>query len=145
MACLSIADTLHTLVSGAKVELNLSVEELIGLALAHGEASQAANGAIVAYTGDRTGRSPKDKFTVEDEITRSSVDWGRVNLPFSPTRFDSLFERVIEHLSTRSLFVQDLYCGADVAYRLPLRIISEYAWHALFVRQLFIRLLIPLE
>ena len=76
---------------------------------------------------------------MDDALTHNLVDWGRVNQPFSTERFDALLERVSEHLRDRELFAQDLYCGADPAYRLPIRVISEYAWHSLFVRQLFVR------
>jgi phosphoenolpyruvate carboxykinase (ATP) len=132
-------EELHSLASGPQVHGNLPVAQLVECALRRGEARLAANGALVAYTGDRTGRSPKDKFTVDDPLTHELVDWGPVNLPFSPERFEALLDRVVEHLRTRELFVQDLYCGADPAYRLPIRVICEYAWHALFVRQLFVR------
>jgi phosphoenolpyruvate carboxykinase (ATP) len=98
----------------------------------------ACNGAIVGYT-NRTGRSPKDKFIVKDEMTAPIVAWGSVNVGFEPERFDLLYARVMEHLRGRELYVQDLFCGADPAYRLPVRIVNEYAWHNLFVRQLFIR------
>ena len=113
--------------------------QLLESALLRGEARLAANGALVAYTGTRTGRSPKDKFTVDDQVTHALVDWGCVNQPISTERFDALLERVLEHMRPRDLFVQDLFSGADPAYRLPIRIIAEYAWHALFVRQLFVR------
>jgi phosphoenolpyruvate carboxykinase (ATP) len=93
----------------------------------------------VAVTGARTGRSPKDKFTVDDAVTHNVVDWGKVNKPFAPEKFEALLGRVLEHLKDRELFAQDLYCGADAAYQLPIRVISEYAWHALFVRDLFVR------
>src|SRR5262249_40293621 len=69
----------------------------------------------------------------------TDVAWGPVNAPMSPDAFDALYERVLEHLQGRELFVQDLYCGADPNYRLPVRFVNEYAWHNLFVRQLFIR------
>jgi phosphoenolpyruvate carboxykinase (ATP) len=139
MENLSVAEAVSALASGPQTRANLSVEQLIESALASGEARTAANGALVAYTGDRTGRSPKDKFTVDDATTHTSVDWGKVNVPFAPNRFEALLARVMEHLRTRNLFVQDLYSGADPAYRLPIRVITEYAWHALFVRQLFVR------
>jgi len=135
----TIADAVRALAEGPRVRANLSVDHLIEIALERGEARKAANGALVAYTGDRTGRSPKDKFIVDDETTHASVDWGKVNAPFAPERFEALLERVTEHLSGRELFVQDLYSGADPAYRLPVRVIAEYAWHALFVRQLLVR------
>jgi phosphoenolpyruvate carboxykinase (ATP) len=139
MAISLTTDVLSTLVSGPQVHCNLPVEQLIETALGRGEARRAANGALVAYTGARTGRSPKDKFTVDDPLTHASVDWGKVNVPFSPQRFEALLDRVMEHLRTRSLFIQDLYCGADPDYRMSIRVIAEYAWHALFVRQLFVR------
>jgi phosphoenolpyruvate carboxykinase (ATP) len=139
MGNLSIAESLLALSSGPQVHANLPVAQLIETALALGEARLAANGAMVAYTGARTGRSPKDKFTVDDALTHSLVDWGKVNKPFSPERFDALLDRVIRHMLERDRFVQDLYCGADSNYRLPIRVIAEYAWHALFVNQLFVR------
>ena len=139
MASLLIAEAVQTLASGPQVHANTPVVQLIESALQRGEGRLAANGAFVAYTGSRTGRSPKDKFTVDDSTTHTLVDWGKVNQPFSPERFEALLERVVEHMRERDLFVQDLYSGADPAYRLPIRIITEYAWHALFVRQLFVR------
>jgi len=121
------------------VHSNLPVAQLVESALQRGEGRLAANGALVAITGARTGRSPKDKFIVDNELTHSLVDWGRVNQAISQERFDALLERVTEHMLGRDRFVQDLYSGADPAYRLPIRVITEYAWHALFVRQLFVR------
>jgi phosphoenolpyruvate carboxykinase (ATP) len=139
MASLSGAETIKALASGPQVHSNLQVAQLVEIALMRGEARLAANGALVAVTGKRTGRSPKDKFTVDDESTHSVVDWGRVNRPISSDQFEALLERVTEHMRERDLFVQDLYCGADPEYRLPIRVITEYAWHAVFVRQLFVR------
>lgn len=132
------ADLLQRLAS-ARIHKNLSVPQLVAVSLARGESKLAANGALVAYTSPRTGRSPKDKFTVQDDRTRERVNWGRVNQPFEPAKFNALLERVLDHLGSRDLYVQDLFAGADPRYRLPVRIISEYAWHALFVRQLFLR------
>jgi phosphoenolpyruvate carboxykinase (ATP) len=93
----------------------------------------------MAVTGARTGRSPKDKFIVDDATTHELVHWGKVNKAISPEQFGALLERVVEHLKDRELFAQDLYSGADSKYRLPIRVISEYAWHSLFVHQLFVR------
>ena len=87
-------EELHSLASGPQVHGNLPVAQLVECALRRGEARLAANGALVAYTGDRTGRSPKDKFTVDDPLTHELVDWGPVNLPFSPERFEALLDRV---------------------------------------------------
>jgi len=135
----SISEAMQALATGPQVHANLPVAQLVESALLRGEGRLAANGAFAATTGARTGRSPKDKFTVDDEITHAAVAWGRVNQPFSPERFAALLERVLDHMRERDVFVQDLYCGADPAYRMPIRVIAEYAWHALFVRQLFVR------
>jgi len=121
------------------VHRNLYPPQLMEAALRRGEAELAARGSLVAETGKRTGRSPNDKFIVRDAATENKVDWGSVNLPISPDIFDALYERVLEYLRGKELFVQDLYCGADPKYRLPIQIINQYAWHNLFVRQLFIR------
>jgi len=139
MGNLSIVEAVRALAAGPQVHSNMQAAQLIETALLRGEGRMAANGAFVATTGARTGRSPRDKFIVDDEVTHNTVSWGRLNQPFSPQRFDALLERVLEHMGERDLFVQDLYSGADPTYRLPIRIIAEYAWHTLFVRQLFIR------
>jgi phosphoenolpyruvate carboxykinase (ATP) len=134
-----VVESVKALAAGPRVHANLSVAELVETSLKRGEGQLAANGALVAVTGARTGRSPKDKFTVDDAVTHNVVDWGKVNKPFAPEKFEALLGRVLEHLKDRELFAQDLYCGADAAYQLPIRVISEYAWHALFVRDLFVR------
>src|SRR3954454_8566756 len=138
-----MATTVHIsdvaeLLSEGRTHFNLSPGLLVEHSIRRNEAKLAANGAIVGYT-NRTGRSPKDKFTVKDEMTAHTVAWGPVNAPFEAEKFDALYARVMEHLRGRELYVQDLYCGADPAYRLPVRVVNEYAWHNLFVRQLFIR------
>jgi phosphoenolpyruvate carboxykinase (ATP) len=127
------------LLSQNKVYRNLYPAALVEAALGGGESELAARGSLVSATGKRTGRSPKDKFTVKDAITADKIAWGSVNLPFAPEKFDALGERVFDYLKDRELFVQDLFCGADPRYQLPIQVINEYAWHNLFVRQLFIR------
>ena len=129
----------RSLVEGPHVHRNLSTPQLVEAAIARGEASLAANGALVALTGSRTGRSPRDKFVVQDDQTRDAVDWGRVNQTFEPDKFQALFDRVMMHMRERDLYVLDLFAGADESYRLPVQIVAEYAWHALFVKQLFRR------
>ena len=139
MGAATAATYFRILTEGPHVHRNLSTPQLVEAALARGEASLAANGALVAYTGSRTGRSPRDKFIVEDEETRTRVDWGKVNQPFPPEKFEALLERVVRHMAERDLYVMDLFAGADPTYRLPVTLVAEYAWHALFVKQLFIR------
>lgn len=139
MGAAPVATDFRTLTEGPHVHRNLSTPQLIETALARGEARLASNGALVAYTGARTGRSPRDKFIVKDEQTADRVHWGKVNHPFDANRFQALLDRVLTHMAERDLYVMDLYCGADPTYRLPVTFIAEYAWHALFVKQLFIR------
>jgi phosphoenolpyruvate carboxykinase (ATP) len=121
------------LVEGAHVHRNLSIPQLVEAAIARGEASLADNGALVALTGARTGRSPRDKFIVRDSITSDTVDWGKVNQPFDPAQFEALMVRVTGHMRERDLYVQDLYAGADEHYRLPVQVIAEYAWNWLAI------------
>lgn len=135
---LQIAD-LTELLGQANVYRNLYPAQLVEAAVRRGEGQLASRGSLVAGTGKCTGRSPKDKFTVKDAITADKVDWGKVNLPFSPEKFDALYVRVVDYLKNKELFVQDLFCGADPRYRLPIQVMNEYAWHNLFVRQLFLR------
>jgi len=130
---------LTDLLAQKNVQRNLSTPKLVEAAIINGEGVLSSRGALVSETGKRTGRSPKDKFTVKDSITENRIDWGSVNLPFSPEKFDGLYDRVLEYLQDKQLYVQDLFCGADPHYRLPIQVINEYAWHNLFVRQLFIR------
>jgi phosphoenolpyruvate carboxykinase (ATP) len=98
-----------------------------------------AGGALVVDTTPYTGRSPKDKFVVRDGTTETRVAWGKVNQPFEPARFDALMARLVAHLATRELWVQDLRAGADARQQLPIRLVSESPWHALFARNLFLR------
>ncbi len=133
------ASELARLLRGERVQHNLRPAQLGEHALGRGGACLASNGDLVAETGSRTGRSPKDKLTVKDARTTGTVHWGDVNQAFEPEKFDALYTRVLDYLKSRELFTQDLHAGADPAYRLPIRIVTEYAWHSLFVRQLFVR------
>ncbi|MGH9531177.1 MAG: phosphoenolpyruvate carboxykinase (ATP), partial [Terriglobales bacterium] len=139
MAAITEVNPLDGLLRREHVHWNLHAGPLAEHALRRGEGRLASNGALVAETGSRTGRSPKDKFTIKDEVTTQRVAWGAVNQPFEPAKFDVLLDRVVEYLSDRELFVQDLNAGADPKYRLPIRVVNELAWHNLFVRQLFVR------
>ncbi len=133
------APKLSDLLEQPNVHRNLSPALLVEASLRRNEGELSARGCLVSATGKRTGRSPKDKFTVKDSITADKVAWGSANQPFPPEKFDALYDRVIEYLHGKELFVQDLFCGADPRYQLPIRVINEFAWHNLFVHQLFIR------
>jgi phosphoenolpyruvate carboxykinase (ATP) len=121
------------------VHVNLSVPLLVEDAIKRDEAVLAASGALAAYTGEHTGRSPKDRFIVAHGAAKERVDWGGYNQPVDLDTFDRLWARVYEHLGERDVFVIDGYVGADPNYRLRVRVIAEYAWHAVFARQLFRR------
>ncbi len=125
-----------------RLNANLSVPQLVEAALLRGEATLADNGALVARTGKRTGRSPGDKFVVRHPGSESErrVWWGKVNQPLAPEAFERLKARVCEYLDGRDLFVLDASVGADRRYSLPIRLVTEMAWHDLFARQLFRRL-----
>jgi len=117
---------------------NLRFAELLEYAIRRNEGVLAGNGAFAAITAPRTGRSPKDKFIVKDELTADTVDW-KTNQPMAPDVFDRLFNRFADIVHQSECFVFNGYAGAHPQHRLGVRIITEYAWHSMFVRQLFIR------
>ncbi len=119
--------------------INLGTAPLLEHAIRRNEGLLASSGALSVNTGQFTGRSPKDKFIVRDELTESSVNWGPVNQPMTPENFGQLYAKVRAFLQGREVYIQDCHGGADPAYSLPIRVVTQYAWHALFARQLFIR------
>lgn len=120
------------------VHYNLGAAELYEEALRRSEAKVTAQGALVAYTGQHTGRSPKDKFVLRDAETNPHVWWDN-NKPIEQEQFDALLADFLAHAQGKDFFVQDLVGGADPAHRLPTRVITEFAWHSLFIRNLLIR------
>jgi phosphoenolpyruvate carboxykinase (ATP) len=121
------------------VHANRPAAELVELALAREEGGLTADGALVAYTGSRTGRSPQDRYIVRESGSEGQIAWGNVNRPIDPAAFDRLYARVTAYLQGRLLFVNDLAAAADPAYRLNVRVVTEFAWHGLFARCLFLR------
>jgi len=105
----------------------------------------AEGGPLVVNTAPYTGRSPKDKFIVRDPDAAGRIAWGPVNQPMDPDRFQALYDRVRDYLAGRDLFVQDLRAGADPEHRIPIRIVTESPWHALFARNLLLRIDRPEE
>ena len=96
-------------------------------------------GPLVVRTGHHTGRSPNDKFLVKEPTSEEHIWWGKVNRPFAEDRFNELHRRLVSYLQMKDVFVQDSWAGADPEYRIPIRIITEYAWHSLFARNMFIQ------
>ena len=129
----------HGLQEVSNVYWNLNQTELIEQSLNRRESHLASNGALVAKTGQYTGRSPLDRYIVSDEITESTVDWSKVNQPISVQHFEILHQKLLSYLKDKDVFVQDCFGGTDENYRLPIRIINELAWHSLFARHLFVR------
>jgi len=128
------------LAPNGEVHWNLVTPVLIQNAARRSEGDFAAMGPFVAVTSPHTGRSPNDKFVVREPQSEKDVDWGKVNQPFPPEKFELLLSDVRAYLNQRDeLFVQDLYCGADPNYRLSVRYVSPNAWHMAFVRNMFIR------
>ncbi|MDP4229051.1 MAG: phosphoenolpyruvate carboxykinase (ATP), partial [Bacteroidota bacterium] len=126
-------------VAHSKINFNLGTEELYAEALSRGEGTLASNEALVVSTGKFTGRSPKDKYIVRHPDSEKHVWWGTVNRDISQEHFERLYKKMVAAMNEKELYVADLFAGADAEYRLPIRVINEYAWHNLFCRQLFIR------
>jgi phosphoenolpyruvate carboxykinase (ATP) len=123
-----------------EVHWNHAAPELIEHAVKRGEGRIADMGPFVAVTAPHTGRSPNDKFVVREARSEGDVDWGKVNQPIDDERFDLLLADMQAYLdSAPNLFVQDLYCGAEPRHRLSVRYVTPNAWHAAFVRNMFIR------
>lgn len=118
---------------------NLPTPALYEEALKRNEGILAHLGPLVVRTGQFTGRSPNDKFVVDEPSSRDHIWWGKVNRPIETDRFEELQRRMASYLQGKDIFVQDLWTGADPTYRMPVRIITQYAWHSLFVKNLFIQ------
>ena len=121
------------------VQWNLPVHALYEEAIRRREGHVADGGAFVVRTGVHTGRSPNDKFFVEDALTKGSVDWGKTNKGMSPERYRALYNRMIGYAQRRDLFARDCWAGADPAHRIGVRVVTETAWHNLFARNMFLR------
>src|SRR5581483_7675469 len=130
---------LANLATSDRAKRNLAVPELVEESLRRSESTLSAKGALCVTTGKYTGRSPNDKFTVDEPSSHDNIAWGKVNKPISREAFDKVYDRVLAYLADRDVFVFDGFVGADPDYRLPSRVINEFAWHNIFVRQLFIR------
>jgi phosphoenolpyruvate carboxykinase (ATP) len=128
----------HGIRATKPVHVNLPAAALYEHVVRRNEGAIAAEGPLVCRTGAHTGRSPNDKFVVDEPSSTGQIWWGKVNKPMQPAHYAALRADVVAHLNQQELFLQDLYAGADPAYRLSVRFVQELAWHNLFVRNLFI-------
>jgi phosphoenolpyruvate carboxykinase (ATP) len=129
----------HGILNPRKVYWNLPTPALYEEAIFRGEARISHLGPLLVLTGKHTGRSAADKYIVREQKTEGQIWWGEYNRPYHPEHFNAMLNRMQSYLQNRDVFVQDLYAGADPENSLPIRIITEKAWHSLFVRNLFLK------
>ncbi|MEM7160932.1 MAG: phosphoenolpyruvate carboxykinase (ATP) [Bacteroidota bacterium] len=122
-----------------KLNWNLLPEELIEKTVCEGQGKLASNGALCINTGEFTGRSPKDRFIVKDEITADNVWWGDINKPFDSAKFDQLDQKICDYLEGKEIFVKDAAACANDQYQLKVRVVSEYPWSSMFADNMFLR------
>ncbi|MBU3822104.1 phosphoenolpyruvate carboxykinase (ATP) [Flavobacteriaceae bacterium XHP0103] len=126
-------------IKNATVNYQLSPEELHDITIENGQGKEASSGALAVNTGEFTGRSPKDRFIVKDEVTKDRVWWGDINIQFDSEKFDKLYNKVTDYLSNKNIFVRDSYACADKDYQLNIRVINEYPWSNQFAYNMFLR------
>ena len=143
---MSVSPSANVIASLEKLNLNsnnihyqLSPEELQDITIDKGMGREASSGALAVNTGEFTGRSPKDRFIVKDDITKDKIWWGDINIPFDSEKFDALYDKVIAYLNTKELYVRDSFACADADYRLNIRVINEYPWSNMFAYNMFLR------
>jgi phosphoenolpyruvate carboxykinase (ATP) len=129
----------HGLIRAGQVHSNMAPAGLVETALRRHEGLLADNGALVALTGKRTGRSPRDRFLVANPASKGAIAWGPINHPIEPDAFARLLEKTRSYLERRELFVFDGWACADPRYRVHVRVVTEQAWHCLFARCLLLR------
>ena len=129
----------HGIVQAGNIHWNLEVAQLVEQAIKRGEGQLTNTGALNAMTAPRTGRSPRDKWVVDAPEIHEEIWWGKVNVAMPEETYLRLREEALAYLRGKDLFVVDAFVGADPRYEMPVRIVTEQAWHALFVKQLFRR------
>ncbi|MBU1985503.1 phosphoenolpyruvate carboxykinase (ATP), partial [bacterium] len=129
----------HGLKNLAQVLWNPSTPQLYEEIVRRQEGLVAHLGPLVVRTGHHTGRSPNDKFIVQEPTSEKDIWWGAANRPMTEKHFGMLFNHLRSFLQGRNIFVQDCYAGADPRHRLPIRVVTQYAWHSLFARNMFLR------
>ena len=119
---------------------NLSPEELVEHSIRKNMGVLADSGALAVDTGEFTGRSPKDRFIVKDDITANTVDWNPINMPFDADKFDVLKNELVKYISGKDLYVRDVRACADRKHQLKIRIMTELPWANMFAGNMFVRL-----
>ncbi|MCE2509384.1 MAG: phosphoenolpyruvate carboxykinase [Alphaproteobacteria bacterium] len=129
----------HGIRNVTAVHWNYTTPTLYEEAIKRGEGRLAFGGPLVAHTGVHTGRAPNDKFFAKEPGSEGNIDWGKVNRPIDSAQFEGLHKRMLAYFEGRELFVQDCCAGADPAFQIQVRVVTETAWHSLFARNMFIR------
>ena len=133
----------HGIRNVKEINWNLTTSELYEHCVRNQEGIISHLGPLCVTTGEHTGRSPNDKFTVQEPTSEKDIWWGKVNRPISQANFDRIYRKLRAYIQNRDIFVLDAYAGADPRYQMKVRIITEYAWHNLFARNMFVRELDP--
>ena len=126
-------------IKNAKIQYNLSSDELHDVTIAKGQGVESSSGALAVNTGEFTGRSPMDRFIVKDAITADKIWWGDINIAFDGDKFQKLYDKVTAYLSDKEVFVRDSYACADEDYKLNIRVINERPWSNMFAHNMFLR------
>ncbi|WP_299127483.1 phosphoenolpyruvate carboxykinase (ATP) [uncultured Winogradskyella sp.] len=126
-------------IKNAKINYQLSSDQLHAEIIAKGQGVESSSGAIAIKTGEFTGRSPKDRFIVKDDITKDKIWWGNINIPFKSDKFEQLYHKITNYLSGKEIYVRDCYACADPNYKTGIRVINEYAWSNMFAYNMFLR------
>ena len=126
-------------IKDATVRYQLTSDELHQTSIEKEQGKESSFGALAVNTGEFTGRSPKDRFIVKDDITKDEIWWGDINIPFESEKFDKLYDKVVDYLSNKEIFVRDSYVCSDDNYRLNVRVVNEYPWSNLFAHNMFLR------
>ncbi|RNC87790.1 MAG: phosphoenolpyruvate carboxykinase (ATP) [Winogradskyella sp.] len=126
-------------IKNATVHYQLPPSELQEATIQKGQGIATASGALAVNTGEFTGRSPQDRFIVKDDITKDRIWWGDINIPFDSDKFQKLYDKVVDYLSDKEVYVRDSYACADANYKLNIRVINEYPWSNMFAYNMFLR------
>ncbi|MEM8999352.1 MAG: phosphoenolpyruvate carboxykinase (ATP) [Bacteroidota bacterium] len=126
-------------ITHSNVHYQLSPEKLHGITIENDMGKETSSGALAVNTGEFTGRSPMDRFIVQDAITEDKIWWGDINIPFAADKFDRLYDKVITYLNGKALFVRDCFACADLSYRMGIRVVNEYPWSNMFAYNMFLR------